>query len=114
MNMAIVCCARAHFLVTKFMFFSHTHPGLDLAGVIAQHLVKSPHRARVTPCFSADAEHEIVRDVKQKRWKHFVKEKIWVLSQGNIIAVGSDCFRCLEVLCQSSVNVNEASQVHDT
>jgi len=45
---------------------------------------------------------------------HSDKEKIYELPDGNIITVGSERFRCPEVLFQPSFVGKEASGIHDT
>ena len=78
--------------------------------------------------FTTTAEREIVRDVKEKlgyialdfdieiktATESCDKEKTYELPDGNIFTVGSECFRCPEVLYQLSFVGKEASDIHDT
>jgi len=78
--------------------------------------------------FNTTAEREIVRDVKEKLsyialdFDHEVKaatensdkEKTYELPDGNLITLGSERFRCPEVLFQPSLIGKEASGIHDT
>ena len=78
--------------------------------------------------FTATAEHEIIRDVKKQLSYIFSdfdtemeaatvsseKEKTYELPDGSIITVGSERFRCPEVLFQPSFVGKEASGIHDT
>jgi len=82
------------------------------------------HHVRLT----YPSPREIVRDVKEKlcyialdfdtemkaATESSDKEKTYELPDGNIITVGSERFRCPEVLFQPSFVGKEASGIHDT
>eukprot|EP00928_Gymnodinium_smaydae_P080419 TRINITY_DN64115_c0_g1_i1.p1 TRINITY_DN64115_c0_g1~~TRINITY_DN64115_c0_g1_i1.p1 ORF type:complete len:377 (-),score=49.03 TRINITY_DN64115_c0_g1_i1:78-1208(-) len=78
--------------------------------------------------FTTSAERELVRDVKEKlayvaldfdaEMKEFAesldKEKTYELDDGNVVIVGSECFRCPEVLFKPDLVGKEISGIHDT
>jgi len=77
--------------------------------------------------FTTSAEREIVRDVKEKlsyvaidfdtemkiATESTDKEKTYELPDGSIMTVGSERFRCAEVLFQPSFIGKESSGIHD-
>merc|ERR1719265_1096439 len=85
---------------------------LDFAGRdITEYLMKILSERGYS--FTTSAEREIVREIKEAS-ESSDKEKTYELPDGNIITVGSERFRCPEVLFQPSFVGKEASGIHDT
>merc|ERR1719421_771975 len=105
---------------------SHTVPIYE--GYALPHAILRLDLAERGYSFTNTAEREIVRDVKEKlsyvaldfdgEMKKAAEssetEKTYELPDGNIITVGSERFRCPEVLFQPNLIGKESAGIHDT